>query len=208
MSSLLVLIALLITLACGLVFCFRGLKWMRIVIAIYAFWLGASTVYNWVAPYGAGASWPWWAAGAAGLLLVILSYVFEKLAFFITGGLLGIAVYRLVAAFNPVFFGSLPSGMSFLIGVIFFLIFGFAAVSARKFVLIAATSIWGAYTTVTSAGIIIGMLISPPSGYLPAFTSLGVYERFSVFASLPAAVPVACIIVLAVAGILVQRRRI
>lgn len=207
MTGAIVLIALVLTLIVGLLFCLRGYKWLRIFIALYAFWMGTSRIYSLLSLYAAslGVTWTWIIALAAGLLLAILAFVFIRFAFFLAGGLLGIALYRLVAALNPVFFGSLTPLYSFLIGLLFFLLLGFAALAAKKFLLVAATSIWGAYTTVLSAGILIGLLVRPavvPS----AVMNLEALSPYSIFASAPLAVPLVIMAVLAVFGIIHQSR--
>ena len=209
MLNTVVLIGLVITLIIGLLFCLRGHQFLRIFIAIYAFWLGASRTYEFLRTYQAALDllWIWIIAGAVGIILAVLAFVFIKFTLFLAGGLLGLAIYQMTAALNPVFFGSLGSGMSFVIGLIFFLIFGFIALAAKKFLLVLATSAWGAYTAVASAGILIGLLVSPPAGLIRGGTSLQAYAPYSIFSALPAALPVAAACVLAVIGMIVQYRR-
>lgn len=202
-----ILAGLLITLVVGVLFLLRGYKSLRIFIAIYAFWLGASRIYEFLGAYMTpGLMWQWIIAAAAGIVLAILAFVFVKLAFFLCGGLLGLALYRMAAALNPVTFGSLSPGMSFLVGLIFFLICGFIALAAKKFVIVLATSAWGAYTAVASAGILLGLLLAPPTGALRGGVSLSAWAPYSIFASMPAAVPITVCCVLAVVGMIVQYR--
>lgn len=202
-----VVVGLLLTLIIGLLFCLRGYQWLHVFIAIYAFWIGASGSFRLLSLYAAplGSMWIWIVSLACGILLAVLAFVFIKFTWFLAGGLLGIAIFRLVAALNPILFGSLTPLVSFLIGLVFFLIFGFIALAAKRFLLVLATSVWGAYTTVFSAGILIGLLVNPAA---PAATlNLRALEPYSIFTAMPIAVPVVLMAVLAIVGIIAQNRR-
>lgn len=201
-----VLVLLILTIAVGLLFCLRGNKMLRILVAVYAFWMGASRLYELLTAYAPtlGTGWSWGISLAAGILLAILALVFIKFTIFVAGGLLGVALYRMVAALNPVYFGSLSPLMSFLIGLIFFVALGFIALWAKDFLLIVATAGWGAYTAVLGAGILIGLLLHPVR--LPAAVNLGSLSGYSIFAAVPAALPITITVVLGIVGIIYQYR--
>lgn len=206
MTDTLVLVGLVITLIVGLLFCLRGYRSLRVFIAVYAFWMGASRVHSLLALYAAGLGnmWTWIVSLGAGLVLAVLAFVFLRFAFFLAGGLLGIALYRLVAALNPIYFGSLSPLVSFLVGLVFFLVFGFIAAAAKKFLLVVATSIWGSYTAVASAGILLGLLVRP--AVVPPVLDLQALSPYSIFAAAPLFVPLLIMAALAVFGIVRQNR--
>lgn len=203
------LIVLIGTLIVGCLYCFRGNSFLRIFIAIYAFFLGATWMSNLLSSFGTGleTTWLWIIAIAAGIVLAVLAFAFIKLAIFLAGGLLGLAVFRFVESMNPIYFGSLQPGMVFLIGLIFFVAVGALTLAAKRVLIVIGTAVWGAYTAVLSGGILIGMLLSPTAAQNVIFRgSLAELSPYSAFAELPSTIPIVAVIILALWGMIYQFR--
>lgn len=196
------------TIIVGCLYCFRGNKSLQTFIGIYAFFTGTSWVRSILLQLGAGLTplWIWILAIIAGVALAILAFAFLKFAFFLAGGLMGIALFRLIVSLNPATFGTLSSGMQFVIGLLFFIVLGVLTVAAQRHLVIWGTSIWGAYTVTAASGIVFGLLIHPNATPPALGTTLSSMQTVSLFQDLPAIVPVVILIALALAGIIYQYR--
>lgn len=207
MQSTLNIIILAGTFITGLLYCFRGNRSLKVFIAIYAFVAGTAWMYGMLTAYAPAMAllWVWIIAAACGLVLALLAFFFFKFTLFLAGGLFGLALFRLVEGLNPAYFSTLPQGMLFLIGLIFFIVFGFLTLRAQNFLIILGTAIWGAYTTVLSGGILIGLFGSPQA--VARVGSQDLLERLaavSVFSGLPSYIPVLITVILAIWGIVYQ----
>ena len=198
-----VLPALILCALCviDLAYCFRGYKSLRTFAALYGFWVG----YSWVLrTWGASGGSIWIGAIVAGALLAALAFFIVKAAFFLAGGLLGLAVYYAVLLASPDIF----AGGSAAAGLICFVGFGLLAVFVQRPVLIIATSCYGAYAFVSTLGILLGVLAAGtvPSGVM--LTDLTTtLEPMSYFRQIPSIIPWIATILLAVWGMVRQFRR-
>lgn len=191
----------------GLLYCFRGERYLRVFMLIYGLYLGYSYTMRFFAFNGMNTQWLWLVALGVGLLIGLLAFFFLKLSIFCAGGLLGIALYHTIQTTNPQFFGNLGSGMSFLLGLGFFLILGAVTLALKKPLIRMGTAFYGAYTFTDAIGVVIGsfmnMSLVPVSG-LVIQTEM---DRLSVFRTLPAVVFWLIVAVLSIAGIIAQYRK-
>lgn len=209
MPNILTYVFLVGTFILGWLYCFHGYKSLRFYVGVYAFFVGATWVYGLLnsAPTGLSAGWLAGISIFAGIALAFLAFRFIRFAIFLAGGLMGVAVYRIVSGLNPVFFGSLNGGMSFLAGVIFFVVFGAIALAAQKHFIIWGTAVWGAYTAVAAAGVLAGVISTPAyASRITLGSSLSSMQPYSIYDGMPSAVPMVLLIVLAILGILRQYR--
>lgn len=198
--ALLASIALIVICILGLIYCFKGYRYLRAFVTLYGLYTG----YSWVMRYFGGYSeWMWVVALGAGILLGLLAFFFVKFSMFLAGGLLGLLIYYAVSAASPGLFGS----MTFLIGAVFFVIAGAVTVAAKKPLLIIGTAFYGAYTFTEALGILLGLWAGARIPAVLSFADLtttlapvSIYRTFAPF------VPWLLTILLAVAGIIRQFR--
>lgn len=207
MQSTLNILLLIGTLVLGLLYCFRGYRSLRAFIAIYAFCAGAAWMYGILTDYSPGMAvmWVWIISAGVGVVLALLAFFFFKFTLFLAGGLFGLALFGLMRTLIPSYFSTLPQGMLFLIGLIFFIVLGFLTLMAKRLLIICGTAIWGAFTAVTALGILLGLFQDPQ--IIARVSSENLLERLSsvsIFSGLPFYVPLLIIIILAIWGIVYQ----
>lgn len=207
MTTTLTIITYVIIAVVGLLYCFRGERYLRVFMLIYGLYLGYSYTMRFFAASGMNTQWLWIVALGIGLLIGLLAFFFLKLSIFFAGGLLGVALYYTIQTTNPEFFGNLGSGMSFLLGLGFFLILGAVTLALKKPLIRMGTAFYGAYTFTDAIGVVIGsfmnMSLVPVSGPIMQARM----DQLSVFRALPAAVFWLIVAALAIAGIIVQYRK-
>lgn len=209
MPNILTYVFLIGTIILGWLYCFRGYKALRFYVGVYMFFVGASWTRRLLesASPALASGWILGLSILAGVVLAFLAFRFIRFAIFLAGGLMGVALYRIVSETNPVFFGSLNAGGSFVVGLIFFVALGALTLALQKHFIIWGTAVWGAYTIVAAAGVLAGLLVTPAYASRVALgTSLSSMSAYSIFSATPAFVPVALMIVLAVLGIVRQYR--
>jgi hypothetical protein len=203
------LVLLVLFVVLGALYCFGGYRFLKIVIFVYALFAGFTFVYHFLAgvmpDLETGVLFV--VALVAGLILGVLSLLFVKFAIFLAGGLMGYAVFSLIREFSPAYFAVLDSGYIFLIGLICFIVFGVITLAFQKHLLIFFTAIFGGYSLVYSAGILIGVMLQPAAlqtaGLSNLFDTLGPY---SIFNDAPTAVMMIPVAVFAILGIIAQYR--
>lgn len=198
-SSSLISIALILICVLGLIYCFRGYRYLRVFVTLYGLYAGYSWVMRYFGSYG---EWMWIAALAAGILLGLLAFFFVKFAMFLTGGLMGLLIFYAISLVNPGLWGGAPS---FLIGLVFFVIAGAVTVAAKKPLLIIGTAFYGAYTFTDAFGILLGVWAG---ARIPAGVGLsnltGALDAVSIYRTWAPFLPWLITILLAIVGIIKQ----
>lgn len=192
----------------GLIYCFRGYKYLRFFMMVFGLYLGYTYVMRFLGPQAAMfGGWLWLIALAVGIIIAALAFFFLKFTFFLAGGLLGLMLYGAIRAANPIFFSGLSSGMVFLIGLVLFLAFGILMVVAKKYLIIIGTACYGAYAFTDAVGVLLGIAVYNRAA--PALSGLdlpSLTQGTTIFTETPVWVPWTIVIVLAIAGIVSQYR--
>jgi hypothetical protein len=119
----------------------------------------------------------------------------------------GILIFNIVKELNPAFFSGLETVHVFLIGLVFFIIAGALTLAAKKHLIIIFSAVFGSYSMVYSAGIMIGLVINPDvlraTKLAEPFSTLA---PNSVFAQAPSWALILPVIVFAIAGVITQYR--
>ncbi len=208
MAALLPVLFLVLLVILGVIYCFWGYRYLKIMIMLYAFFVGGSFVYNLLSEHAPGlGAGTWIIAIGAGLLLGLLAFFFVKFCIFLAGGILGIAIFNWIKSANPAYFAGLDAVYAFLIGLACFLIMGFITLAVKKHLIIIVTAIFGAYSIVHVSGILIGLINAPQmAAQASAATAVTELAPVSIWHNLPLwgmAIPV---IVLAIMGMVKQYR--
>lgn len=186
----------------GLLYCFRGERYLRVFMLIYGVTLGYSYSMRLFAQSGmANAQSMWLVALLIGLAIGLLAFFLLKVAIFLCGGLLGLGLFRAMQGTSLLAFAASGTSAAFLVGLAFFLIFGAITLAARKGLLRIGTAFYGAYTFTGALGVLIEMGLSPTYAPSPA-----AYDEMGFFATLPAYVGWIIVLALAAAGIAAQFR--
>lgn len=186
----------------GLLYCFRGERFLRVFMLIYGVMLGYTYSMRLFAQMGAdGGQWMWVVALGIGVAIGMLAFFFLKAAIFLAGGLLGLALFRAVQGADIAGFAAPGTSMSFLVGLGFFLICGALTLVARRHLVRIGTAFYGAFTFTEALGVLIAMAMRP--GYVAPVTS---YSGMGFFGTLPAYVAWIIVLALAIWGMAAQYR--
>lgn len=207
MSSTVSILLLAAAAVLGLIYCFRGYRYLRFFMMIFGFYLGYTYISRFLGDSVLG-GWTWLLALGAGVVIAALAFFFLKFTFFLAGGLLGLMLYSVIQNANPLFFSGLTSGVIFLIGLLLFLVFGILMVVAKKYLIILGTACYGSYLFTTAVGLLLGIAVyerQPP--VLSGMALPGLTSSSSIFSGAAPWVPWLIIIVLALVGIVMQYRK-
>ncbi len=208
MNGILSVVLLILLFVLGIVYCFWGYKYLKVIILIYALFAGGMFTYNLLSEAAPNlGNWVWIISLAVGLVLGALAFFFIKFSIFVAGGIMGVAVYNLIRGLNPSYFSSLDSVYVFLIGLACFIIFGAITLAARKHLIIIFSSVFGAYSLVYTAGILIGLLFHTDliAAATPA-SATSVLVPASIFYTAPLWVMIIPIGVFSIVGMIAQYR--
>lgn len=200
---------LLLLLVLGIIYCFWGYKYLRVMIMIYALFAGGSFMYNLLSEVAPDLGmWIWVISIAVGLVLGLLAFFFIKFCIFLAGGILGIAIFNVIRSASPVYFSNLDTIYVFLIGLACFLIMGIITLAAKKHLIIIVTAIFGSYSMVYIVGILLGLIVHP--GVVQGATVTTAVSRFAPYSVLndaPMWAMIIPVIVFSIVGIYAQYRR-
>lgn len=208
MDGILSMVLLLLLIVLGIVYCFWGYKYLKVIILIYALFAGFMFTYNLLSDVAPNlGNWIWIISLAVGLILAALAFFFIKFSIFLAGGIMGIAVYNIIRSMNPAYFASLDSVYVFLIGLACFIIFGAITLAARKHLIIIFSAVFGAYSLVYASGILIGLLFQPELLRASTVaTATSVLAPASIFNNAPSWAMMIPVVVFAIAGVIAQYR--
>lgn len=190
----------------GIIYCFFGYRYFKIIIVAYALLGGAyfmNTFILQIAPQLA--DYIWLISIATGCVLALLAFFFVKFAIFIAGGMLGLLVYNIIKGISPELFAGNENATNILIGIAFFVIAGVITLALKKHIIIIVSAIFGAYSLVFCAGILMGLfghteLISQATMQ----NATTVFAPASIFNDKPYYVMVIPIVIFAILGIVSQ----
>ncbi len=206
MSGIIPIIILLVMLILGILYCFWGYKYLKVILFLYAFFMGAYYSYTYLGTYvPAVADWLWLVSLIIGIVFALLAFFFVKFAIFIVGGLIGLMIFDFLKAASPATFASMEPVTLFIIGLGLFVVLGVITLASRRHFIIIFSAIYGAYTLVSTVGIIIGLL---SNSSVLSIVTLGNYKQTldsaSVFHQTPAWVMILPVVVFAIAGMIAQ----
>ncbi len=206
MSGIIPIIILLVMLILGILYCFWGYKYLKVILFLYAFFMGAYYSYTYLGTYvPAVADWLWLVSLIIGIVFALLAFFFVKFAIFIVGGLIGLMIFDFLKAASPATFAGMEPVTLFIIGLGLFVVLGVITLASRRHFIIIFSAIYGAYTLVSTVGIIIGLL---SNSSVLSIVTLGNYKQtldsVSVFHQTPAWVMILPVVVFAIAGMIAQ----
>ena len=206
MSGIIPIIILLVMLILGILYCFWGYKYLKVILFLYAFFMGAYYSYTYLGTYvPAVADWLWLVSLIIGIVFALLAFFFVKFAIFIVGGLIGLMIFDFLKAASPATFAGMEPVTLFIIGLGLFVVLGVITLASRRHFIIIFSAIYGAYTLVSTVGIIIGLL---SYSSVLSIVTLGNYKQTldsaSVFHQTPAWVMILPVVVFAIAGMIAQ----
>lgn len=173
---------------------------------LYAFFLGIYFSYSFVSKYFPAMSDQLLIISLViGILLALLAFFFIKFAIFIAGGIMGILLFNLIKTVFVSFFATLSGPFSFLIGLMLFLLFGALTLAFRKHLVIIFSALFGGFSLVSAAGIIIGLFLNPQ--IIPSLTLQNMsasFETISIFYQNPGWLMLIPSLVFGLAGIIAQ----
>lgn len=208
MNGIVPIIILLIALVLGILYCFWGYKYLKVIIFLYAFFMGAYYSYTLVGTYLPDATnWLWLISLIIGLVFALLSFFFIKFAIFVVGGIVGLLVYGLLRSGFAETFSSMDPMTLFIIGLGLFVVFGAITLASQRHFVIIFSAIFGGYTIIHTVGIIIGLFFN--SGLLSTITWDNYQQVFESISIFPAGATWALVIptaVFAIAGMVAQYR--
>lgn len=206
MNGVLPIIILLVMLLLGIMYCFWGYKYLKVFMFIFAFFIGAYYSYTLIGTYVPNVeNWLWLISIIIGVIFALLAFFFVKFALFVAGGLIGLMVYDLLRSSFPGTFAGMEPLVLFLIGLGLFILLGAITMASKRFFVILFSAAYGAYTIITTVGIIIGMFFN--TSILSTVTLSNFRETFdavSVFNQSPTWMLIVPIIVFAIAGVVAQ----
>ncbi len=198
---------LVIILVIGILYCFYGNRFLKLVMFVYAFMLA----YHFVLRLIAG-SFPSLADSAiliaviCGVICGFLTFFFVKLALFLAGGMMGLMIFDFIKLYNSAYFTAEPV-VAFLVGLICFIVCGMIMVLGKKLLFVLFSSIFGAYTITTAVGMVIGLMQDSALMRQISFTNtFDTLNASNFFLTIPMIVPVAITAVLAICGMVRQFR--
>ena len=206
MSGIIPIIILLVMLILGILYCFWGYKYLKVILFLYAFFMGAYYSYTYLGTYvPAVAYWLWLVSLIIGIVFALLAFFFVKFAIFIVGGLIGLMIFDFLKAASPATFAGMEPVTLFIIGLGLFVVLGVITLASRRHFIIIFSAIYGAYTLVSTVGIIIGLL---SNSSVLSIVTLGNYKQTldsaSVFHQTPAWIMILPVVVFAIAGMIAQ----
>lgn len=206
MSGIIPIIILLVMLILGILYCFWGYKYLKVILFLYAFFMGAYYSYTYLGTYvPAVADWLWLVSLIIGIVFALLAFFFVKFAIFIVGGLIDLMIFDFLKAASPATFAGMEPVTLFIIGLGLFVVLGVITLASRRHFIIIFSAIYGAYTLVSTVGIIIGLL---SNSSVLSIVTLGNYKQTldsaSVFHQTPAWVMILPVVVFAIAGMIAQ----
>ena len=206
MSGIIPIIILLVMLILGILYCFWGYKYLKVILFLYAFFMGAYYSYTYLGTYvPAVADWLWLVSLIIGIVFALLAFFFVKFAIFIVGGLIGLMIFDFLKAASPATFAGMEPVTLFIIGLGLFVVLGVITLASRRHFIIIFSAIYGAYTLVSTVGIIIGLL---SNSSVLSIVTLGNYKQTldsaSVFHQTPAWIMILPVVVFAIAGMIAQ----
>lgn len=206
MGGIISLVLMILFVLLGLVYCFWGYKYLRLILFFYAFFAGGLLVYNFLAEISPELGYGnIIIAVTIGLILGALAYFFVKFAIFLVGGAIGLMIFNIIRDLNGPYFDSLDAIYVFLIGLAFFVVLGVITVMAKKHLLIIFSAIYGAYSMVTYAGVLVGALMQPDILYTVGASQITTaLEPYSIFNGAPEWTYLLPIIVFSILGIISQ----
>jgi len=158
LGNFLSVILILLMFILGIIYCFWGYRYLRVIVVLFALFAGLYYISGWLSgAFPQLGNWVWLISLAGGAILALLCFFFIKFAIFLAGGMVGLLIYNIVKSLNPAYFAGLENVYLFLIGAAFFIILGIITLAARRHLLIVFTALFGAYSLVYSAGILIGL---------------------------------------------------
>lgn len=206
MGGVLPIIILLVMLLLGIMYCFWGYKYLKIFMFIFAFFMGAYYSYTLIGTYVPNVeNWLWLISIIIGVIFALLAFFFVKFALFVAGGLIGLMIFDFLRGSFPAAFETMEPLVLFLIGLGLFIVFGAITLASKRLFVILFSAAYGAYTIVTTVGIMIGVFFN--TSILSAVTPGNFRETFnavSVFNQTPSWMLIVPVIVFAVAGIIAQ----
>ncbi len=208
MNGIIPILVLIITLALAILYCFWGYRYLRIIMFLYAFFIGAYYSFT----YLGGAfpdlgNWLWLICIGVGLLLAFLAFFFIKFAMFIAGGIIGLMLFDLIRSSFPEWFSSLDNLPLFLVGLTFFVLLGLLTFASRRHFVIIFSSIYGAYSLVHTSGAIIGLFFNTALLNSITFDNYrSIFDSINVFSQTNPLVMIVPIIIFAIAGMIAQYR--
>lgn len=184
MVNFLSVILVLLMFILGIIYCFWGYRYLKVIIILIALFAGLYYISGWLSSaFPQLGNWIWLISLAGGAILALLCFFFIKFAIFLAGGIVGLLIFNIVKAVNPAYFAGLEPVYSFLIGAAFFIILGLITLAARRHLLIIFTALFGAYSLVYSAGILIGLFFhAEVISQASIATATTVFAPISVFA--------------------------
>ncbi|MEG0257703.1 MAG: DUF4203 domain-containing protein [Christensenella sp.] len=206
MAGLIPIIILLGLLILGILYCFWGFRYLKVIMFIYAFFMGAYYSYTLIGTYfPAVANWLWLMSLIVGIIFALLAFFFVKFAMFVVGGMIGLLLYDFLRGAFPDTFAGMEPITVFFIGLGLFVVLGAITLASRKHFVILFSAIYGAYTIITTVGIIIGVMFNTT---ILTGVTFGNYKQtldtVSIFNQTPSWVILIPIAVFAIAGIIMQ----
>ncbi len=208
MNGIITFLLLLLFVVLGALYCFGGYKYLKIVMFFYAFFAVMTFVYSFVEN-----AFPDLGIGALiislvlGLIAGALVLFFVKLAIFVSGGILGIALFSLVRILAPELFISMDSTTVLVVSVVCFIVMGALMLAFQKHLLIIFSAVFGGYSLVYYAGILVGTLFQPEVLSTVGLTNfMFKLEPYSIFANNSGLVMLVPVLVFSILGIIAQYR--
>ncbi len=206
MNEIVPIILLLLALILGILYCFWGYRYLKVVIFLVAFFMGAYYSYTLIGTYFPDStSWLWLVSLIIGLIFALLCFFFIKFAIFVAGGVVGLLVFTFLRNGFPATFDTMESLTLFIIGLGLFLVFGAITLASQRHFVIIFSAIFGGYMLVHTAGVMIGLFFNQGalsgitlSNYKQVFDSVSIFSTGSMWAFL---IPTA---VFAIAGMVAQ----
>ncbi len=209
MEGILSVLLIVLLFVLGMVYCFAGYKYLKVIILIYALYSGGTFVYNLLTQIAPELGyWIFIIALIAGIVLALLTYFFVNFCFFIAGGIFGIVIFQIIRSASPEYFSSLESLNIFLIGLLFFVGLGIVMLLARKHLIILFSAIYGGFSLVYMGGILIGLLFDQSliASAVPA-TATTTLLPSSIFYTLPLYAMIIPMAICSILGIIMQYRK-
>lgn len=218
MSNTVTILILLGSVILGLLYCFYGMRFPQRYLAIYLFVGGFALLFDLLATYASALPnlLLWLIPTIVGGALALLPILYSKVARFIAGGLLGIAVVGCAGYILPIATIQ-QENFSLVYNALFFVVGGIVSLVINSDLMIVIDSaMWGSYSVATSVGILVGLLLQPSAegldllmqpiaeGHTQIFTDLTTLSPISIFATIPGYVIVITVLVLAILGSIYQ----
>ncbi|MBC5647507.1 TM7S3/TM198-like domain-containing protein [Christensenella tenuis] len=206
MTGIIPIIILLVMLVLGILYCFWGYKYLKVILFLYAFFMGVYYSYTYLGAYvPAVADWLWLVSLIIGIVFALLAFFFVKFAIFVVGGMVGLMIFDLLKQAFPSAFAGMEPLTLFFIGLGLFVVLGAVTLASRRHFVIIFSAIYGGYTLVSTVGIIIGLFFNAD---ILSTVTLGNYKQVltsvSVFNHTATWMLILPVVVFAIAGMIAQ----